>query len=330
MKGVQRLAVKDSEDGMRLDRWFRLHVPQLPHALLNKLLRKGQVRVNGGRVKTSTRLAAGDEVKVPPFEIKAGGRAVSKGPAKALSAGERRKFQDMVLFEDADLVIVNKPAGMAVQGGSKTTRHLDAMLQGLEREYGGRPRLVHRLDRDTSGVLVIAKKRQIAARLGKLFQTRTVHKIYWAAVRGVPDPAQGKIGMALIKAQTGHGERVRPAKPGESGGQKAITYYSVIDRAADEMSWLSLQPVTGRQHQLRAHLAYIGTPILGDGKYGGLDNLPDAVAPKLHLHARRITFPHPRGGKTVDVTAPLPGFMRQTWNFYGFDPNRYDDEDDIA
>ena len=328
MNGVKRLTVKQSEDGMRLDRWFKIHVPQMPHALLNKLLRKGQVRVDGARAKTSTRLEAGQQLRIPPIETGKAGKPARVVPAKSLSQAERAKFQAMVLLEDDDLLIINKPFGLAVQGGSKTGRHIDGMLQGLEREYGERPRLVHRLDRDTSGVLVIAKRRQSAAHLGKLFQSRAVHKIYWAAVMGVPEPRQGRIDTGLVKVMTDRGERVRPAREGEKGAQKAITHYSVIDRAGDVLAWISLKPVTGRQHQLRAHMAFLGTPIAGDGKYGGVENLPEEVAAKLHLHARRICFPHPKG-YTVDVTAPLPVHMRNTWKFYGFDPDRYDGMDDL-
>jgi 23S rRNA pseudouridine955/2504/2580 synthase len=319
---VKFIKVVGEEEGMRLDRWFKIHFPQLPHAMLNKILRKGEVRVDRGRVKINTRLQEGQEIRVPPLNI-SDPRGGKDGVVPPLSAADRKKFQDMVLYEDKDLFVINKPSGLAVQGGSKTTRHVDGMLMGMEKEFHDRPRLVHRLDRDTSGVLVIAKRRSIAARLGKMFQTRTVHKFYWAAVIGMPEPLQGKIEMALIKAQSKQGERVRMAHLGEDGAQRAVTHYSVIDRAGDQMAWVSLKPVTGRQHQLRAHMAFTGTPICGDQKYDGLEDLPDGVAKKLHLHARRISFPHPRGG-VVDVTAPLPSHMRATWNFYGFDPNRYD------
>ena len=329
MSGVKRIKVSSEEDSMRLDRWFKIHFPTLPHAMLNKVVRKGEVRVDGGRVKTNTRLSAGQEIRVPPFKIDNGNDSRGKlktGPAPVLSKADRKKFQDMVIYEDKDIIVLNKPSGLAVQGGSKTKYHVDALLMGLEQEFHDRPRLVHRLDRDTSGCLVIAKRRSIAAKLGKLFQTRTVHKTYWAAVKGVPDPLQGKIDISLIKAEGSFGERVRPARKGEGGAQKAVTHYSVIDRAAEMLSWVSLKPVTGRQHQLRAHMTFTGTPILGDQKYDGLEDLPEGVDKRLHLHARRISFPHPRGG-VLDVTAPLPGYMRNTWNFFGFDPDRYDDDD---
>ena len=328
MSGVKHIKVVAEEDGMRLDRWFKIHFPQLTHGLLNRILRKGDVRVDKGRVKINTRLSVGQEIRVPPFHVDGDkSRDENKGPAPALSKADRKKFQDMVLFEDKYLLVINKPSGLAVQGGSKTTRHVDGMLMGLEREFHDRPRLVHRLDRDTSGVLVIAKRRSIASKLGKMFATRSVRKFYWAAVRGVPEPEQGRIDMALVKAESAYGERVRPADASDEKGQRATTHYSVIDKAGDELSWVSLKPVTGRQHQLRAHMAFTGTPILGDQKYGDHEDLPDGVQDKLHLHARRISFPHPHSGQ-VDVTAPLPGHMRETWNYYGFDPNRYDEDDE--
>jgi 23S rRNA pseudouridine955/2504/2580 synthase len=321
--GLARTRVTADETGMRLDRWFHLHYPQLTHAHLNKLLRTGQVRVDGRRAKANLRLEAEQEVKVPPLDLTARGPEADE--ARPLTAQERQAFADMVIHEDEDLYVLNKPAGLAVQGGSRMTRHIDGMLLGLEAELGERPRLVHRLDRDTSGILVVAKRRSVAASLGKLFSTRSVLKVYWAAVKGVPKPTQGRIDAALIKAEGPQGERVRAATAGEKAeSQRAVTHFAVIDKAAPTLAWVSLKPVTGRQHQLRAHMALIGHPILGDDKFGGIEGLPGTIARKLHLHARRITFPHPRGG-TVDVTAPLPGYMRDTWKLVGFDPDRYDD-----
>ena len=318
-----RARVKPDETGMRLDRWFHLHYPQLTHAYLNKLLRTGQVRVDGRRAKGNARLEADQEVKVPPLDLDAK-RPDRPEEARPLTAQERQAFAAMVIHEDEDIYVLNKPAGLAVQGGTRTVRHIDAMLLGLEFELGERPRLVHRLDRDTSGLLVVAKRRSVASKLGKLFSTRAVLKVYWAAVKGVPKPAQGKIDAALIKAEGPQGGRVRAATAAERAeSQRAVTHYAVIDKAPPTLAWVSLKPVTGRQHQLRAHMALIGHPILGDDKYGGTEGLPGTIARKLHLHARRITFPHPRGG-TLDVTAPLPGYMRDTWQLVGFDPDRYD------
>ena len=323
MSGVTHETAGADEAGMRLDRWFRLHFPALPFSRLQKLLRKGEARVNGRRAKPAQRLNAGDVIRIPPLPEDMRGRKPGRARPRPLSDEERRFFDSLILHEDEDILVLNKPSGLAVQGGSKTSEHLDRYLAALESAYGERPRLVHRLDRDTSGALVIAKKRGVAAKLGKLFASRAVRKIYWAVVPGVPKPAQGRIGMSLIKAMTREGERVRPARRGETG-QKAVTYYSVVDKAAPVASWVSLKPVTGRQHQLRAHMAFIGHPIFGDTKYDGAAGLPDGVEARLHLHARRIAFPHPRGGQ-LDITAPLPEHMIRIFRLLGFDPHRYDD-----
>lgn len=326
MKAVGHRNVSADDDGMRVDRWFHAYFPQLTHAYLNKLLRTGQVRVGGRRVKGSTRLEEGQEVRIPPLAFERRPADRLSEPATPLSKQEMTLFRSMVLHEDQDIFVLNKPEGLAVQGGTKTHRHVDGLLMGLSAELGERPRLVHRLDRDTSGVLVIAKRRAVAAALGRLFATRNVRKVYWALVKGVPKPRQGKIDLPLIKAHTGDGDRTRAAGADEEDqAQRAVTRYAVIDKAPPAASWVSLAPVTGRQHQLRAHMSIIHHPILGDAKYGGIEDLPDGVEKKLHLHARRIAFPHPRGG-TVDVTAPLPAFMRQSLEFFGFDPDRYRDD----
>jgi len=323
MSEVKRHVVTAEEDGMRLDRWFRLHFPQVTFAYLNKLTRTGQVRVAGARARTSTRLVAEQEIRVPPLAFDTRPADLPKADVKPLTPQERRLFQSMVLHEDGDIYVLNKPAGLAVQGGSKTHHHLDGLLMGLGAELKERPLLVHRLDRDTSGVIVIAKRRAVAAALGKLFATRGVKKTYWALVKGVPKPAQGRIEVALIKAKGPEGDRMRASQAGEEEDeQRAVTFYSVIDKAPPVAAWVSLKPVTGRQHQLRAHMAHIGTPILGDEKYGGQEGMPEELAQRLHLHARRIVFPHPRGG-TVDVSAPVPEHMRQGFALFGFDDDRY-------
>jgi 23S rRNA pseudouridine955/2504/2580 synthase len=212
-----------------------------------------------------------------------------------------------------------------VQGGTKTHHHLDGLLMGLGAELGERPLLVHRLDRDTSGVIVIAKRRSIAASLGKMFATRAVKKTYWAIVQGVPKPPQGRIEVALIKAKGPKATACAPASSGEEEDeQRAVTHYSVLDKASQLAAWVSLKPVTGRQHQLRAHMAHIGTPIMGDEKYGGLENMPEGMDRKLHLHARRIVFPHPREG-VIDISAPLPDHMLRSFAMFGFDANRFEE-----
>ncbi len=324
MAEVKRHVVSADEAGMRLDRWFKLHFPQVTFAYLNKLTRTGQVRVGAARVKTSTRLAAEQEIRVPPLAFDKRPADTPKTDVKPLSKEERRLFESMIIHEDNDIYVLNKPSGFAVQGGSKTHQHLDGLLMGLAVELGERPLLVHRLDRDTSGVIVIAKRRAVASALGKLFATRAVKKVYWAAVKSVPKPAQGRIDVALIKAKGPEGDRVRPSGEGEEDDERrAVTNYSVIDKASSIIAWVSLKPITGRQHQLRAHMAHIGTPILGDEKYGGNSDMPEGVSKRLHLHARRIVFPHPRDG-TVDVSAPLPRHMLDTWEMFGFDPERYE------
>ena len=309
------LNVSAEEDGMRLDRWFRTHYATLPHSRLEKLLRTGQVRVDGGRVKASTRLEEGQTVRVPPLPD-----AAPRTPMQPrISKADLAFLQSITLYEDDDLLILNKPSGLAVQGGSKTVRHVDRLLEGLGDGPETRPRLVHRLDRDTSGVLVVAKRRSVAAKLGRAFQTRSVRKIYWAIVKGVPKPPQGKMEAALVKASGPDGDRVRKPRPGEQdSAQSAVTYYSVVDRAGQAVSFLSLKPVTGRQHQLRAHMAILGNPILGDEKYGGADDMPEGIPNRLHLHARRISFPHPSGEGVVDVTAPLPPDLKESFAAFGF------------
>lgn len=326
MGQVETRSVTDDEDGMRLDRWFKAHYAQVPHGRLEKLLRTGQVRVDGGRVKANTRLEAGQSVRVPPLPD----APPPPGIAKPLSKADRSLLKSITLYEDDDLLILNKPSGLAVQGGTKTAQHIDRLLEGMGDSPQTRPRLVHRLDRDTSGVLVVAKKRAVASKLGKAFQSRSVRKIYWALVHGVPKPPQGKVDAALVKAATADGERVRKARPGEQDkAQSAVTHYSVIDRAARQVALMSLKPVTGRQHQLRAHMAILGHPILGDTKYLSEAELPEGIERRLHLHARRISFPHPSGEGVVDVTAPVPPHMEAAFAAFGFSPKGGDaDEDD--
>jgi 23S rRNA pseudouridine955/2504/2580 synthase len=316
MGSVEQKEVSAGEDGMRLDRWFKTHYVSLPHSLLEKLLRTGQVRVDGARAKASMRLAAGQTIRIPPLPDV----APPPAPKHALSKADREFLASITLYEDDDLLVLNKPSGIAVQGGTKTPHHIDRLLEGMGDGPETRPRLVHRLDRDTSGVLVVAKRRSVAAKLGRAFQTRSVRKIYWALTHGVPKPAQGKIEAALVKTTGPEGDRVRKARCGEQDrAQSAVTHYAVVDRAGQAVAFVSLKPVTGRQHQLRAHLAILGYPILGDEKYPTKTKLPAGVENKLHLHARRISFSHPSGEGVVDITAPLPAHMRQSFGLFGFE-----------
>jgi 23S rRNA pseudouridine955/2504/2580 synthase len=325
---VEKRAVRADDDGLRLDRWLKKYYPSLPHALVQKLVRTGQVRVDGGRMKADARLSTGQEIRVPThFAAPSSQTAPSLRPPPGLSKADRDFIERTILFENDFIVILNKPFGIAVQGGTRTARHLDGLLAGMADRFGGeRPRLVHRLDRDTTGILLVAKDRQTAARLGRLFQTRAVQKIYWAVTRGIPKPPQGKVEAALVKRAGPEGDRVRKARPGEQDlAQHATTYYSVIDRAAQKLAWVSLKPDTGRQHQLRAHMDILGTPIFGDKKYGDVADLPmDGIENKLHLHARRLTLKDAKIGD-IDITAPLPLHMVTTFELYGFDLGRYEE-----
>jgi 23S rRNA pseudouridine955/2504/2580 synthase len=328
---VETIEVAEREAGMRLDRWFRVHFPNVTHGYLQKLLRSGQVRVNARRVEARERLEAGAQVRVPkaaraPREESPAARTLAQRASKA----DRDLIESIILYEDDDVLVLDKPFGISVQGGTGTRRHIDGILAGMVDRFGDRPRLVHRLDRDTTGVLLVAKHRDAAAKLGRIFQTRSAAKTYWALVKGVPKPPQGKIEAALVKAAGPEGDRVRRARPGEQKeAMHATTHYSVIDRVAHKAAWVSLKPVTGRQHQLRAHMELIGHPIVGDNKYeGGLDLPAENIEPKLHLHARRLIIPHPAGhGKKIDVSAPLPPHMRETWDLLGLDARRFDKDD---
>lgn len=328
---VATIEVKGSEAGVRLDRWFKLHFPDVGYAYLQKLLRTGQVRVDSRRVQANERLEAGAQIRVPKIvqEAKKKPEPSLKAPL-GLSKADRDRIEKMIVYEDEHVLVLNKAFGLAVQGGTGTKRHIDGMLAGMADRFGGeRPRLVHRLDRDTTGVLLVAKHRDAAAKLGRIFQTRSAAKTYWALVKGVPKPHQGKIEAPLVKAAGPDGDRVRKALPGEQEeAMHATTHYSVIDRLANKAAWVSLKPVTGRQHQLRAHMALIGNPIVGDNKYGGDENLPaEQIENKLHLHARRLVLPHPYTGGKIDVTAPLPEHMQKTWELLGLDPDRFEKEE---
>jgi 23S rRNA pseudouridine955/2504/2580 synthase len=320
---VQTRTVSSDEAGMRLDRWFKLHFPGLGFGHLQKLLRSGQVRVNGGRVAASARLATGQEVRVPPLQTS---DVRAAAPAVVRRSGDREVLDAALLHEDAQVLVFNKPAGLAVQGGSGVTRHIDAMLEAFTDRHGRRPKLVHRLDRDTAGVLVVARTRTAAAFLGQAFKARETRKIYWALVAGVPRPPVGRISTYLSKEEGPEGDRMRVAKHGDRGADHALTHYAVADQAGQRVAWVAMRPVTGRTHQLRAHAAHIGHPIVGDPKYFNVENweLPGGIQNRLHLLARRIVIPHPDGG-TLDVSAPLPPHMQQSWAVLGFDERTGDE-----
>ena len=319
MSGVETIEIAAADAGIRLDRWLKRRFPDVPHGHFQKWLRTGQVRIDGKRAKANARLEAGQSVRVPPV-------AESQRPAKApfvprepsVGTAEADDLIGRILYRDDDIIALDKPAGLAVQGGTGTHRHLDGMLDLFRFGAPERPRLVHRLDRDTSGVLLLARSARVAAFLTESFRGRTVRKLYWALVVGLPVPFSGRIGLKLSKRPGRGGEKV---EPDEEGGKRAETLYRVIDRAARKAAWLAMEPLTGRTHQLRAHAAALGTPIVGDGKYGGQAAFleGEGIGEGLHLLARTIRFRHP-SGKIVDVTAELPEHMRRTWLWLGLDP----------
>lgn len=330
MSGVETRRVAGEEDGMRLDRWFKEHYPGLAFGALNRLLRKGSIRIDGGRAKSNARLEAGQTIRVPPMDEDVQEERVAAGSGDPETV---RALKDMMLFEDDMVLVLNKPYGLAVQGGPGLSKHVDGMLEALRDRQGRKPRLVHRLDKDTSGVLIVAKTKGAASSMAASFRARTTKKVYWALVRGVPRPKQGRISSYLAKGDENAGpdlkERMRVAVHGERGADHALTLYNVMETAGRGLTWLTMRPVTGRTHQLRAHANHMGHPIIGDPKYFDVENweLPGGIQNRLHLHARRLQIPHPRGGM-IDVTAPLPAHMQQSWNLLGFSTKGMGDEDD--
>ena len=359
-QGVQVCDVVEDEAQMRLDRWFRHRFPGLAMSHLNRIVRKGDVRVNGKRVDTSARLETGDKVRVPPLRLD--DPALPAVRRASESQADIEFLKSITLYEDAHVLVLNKPYGLAVQGGPGVKRHIDGLLDCLTPYNGQKPRLVHRIDKDTSGVLLVARTRKMAADLGDIFRKRETRKIYWSVVRGVPRPEQGRISLFLKKGpgmtgershrtsqrqaprgaqQPFHGdpEKMQVAKHGDDAAQHSVTYYTTLDKVAPRLAWLSMKPITGRTHQLRAHAEAIGHPIIGDPKYAltladndprqsdPLRALPSGMDNKLHLLARRLVLPNPRGG-ILDVTAPLPPHMKKTFDLFGFDVSQYDPIDD--
>lgn len=329
MSGVKILTVSEDEGEQRLDRWFKRRFPQLTQGAVEKMCRTGQVRVDGARAKASDRIVPGQTVRVPPLPD---AEAPSRPRPDGVTHADVKMIQDCVLWMDEHMIVLNKPAGLPSQGGSgQGDRHVDGLTEALKFGYKDRPKLVHRLDKDTSGVLMLARTDRVARALSESLRHRNTRKIYWAVVAGVPNPKKGSIKYGLMKAP-GHGKRgegekmlcVHPAKMAEfPDAKRAHTDFFTLWFLGGRLSWMALEPVTGRTHQLRAHMAEIGHPIIGDGKYGGsdADNMGDGwgaavggeISRKLHLHARSLSVEHPILKKQMTFTAPLPDHMAKTW-----------------
>ncbi len=318
MSGVHTVTTGDDAAGQRLDRWFRRAYPQVTHGRLEKLLRSGQVRVDGKRVKASYRLQVGQSVRVPPLPDPDGTRPPARPSTKLdLSTEEIESLRQRILYRDESVIALDKPAGLAVQGGSGQKRHLDAMLDALRFGADDRPRLVHRLDKDTCGVLLLARNATVARALTASFRGHAVQKVYWAAVAGVPAQKRGRILLPLAKQDGPGGEKVATDA---AAGQHAETLFQLVETWRRKISWLVLMPLTGRTHQLRVHCAAMGTPILGDGKYGGRAAFASGLdlPRRLMLQANEIALPHPVDGTTLRVSAPLPEHMSEVWRHGGF------------
>ena len=322
MSSVQTLKVEPSEDGSRLDRWFKRRFPHVSAVMVQKLCRKGQIRVDGGRVKGDSRVAAGQEIRVPPLP-----EPDEKPKRAGLSPEDVDYVRSLVIYEDDELIAFNKPAGLAVQGGSKTTRHLDGLLDAFGTGID-RPRLVHRLDKDTSGVLIVGKGPKATARLARAFQSHRTKKTYWAIALGVPKPKRGEI-KGFLKKAAGAGadaerETMVGASHGEAGASHALTRYAVVAEAGQKASWVALRPVTGRTHQLRVHLAAMGNAILGDRKYTCDRPAPEDLDRRLCLHARRLEIPRDKGAPLV-IKADLPKPLKKIFDTLGFSEKEIDE-----
>ncbi len=344
-RGARQVTVAPDDAGQRLDRWLRRLHPHVNQGRIERMCRKGEIRVDGARAKASTRLEAGQSVRVPPLpEDDAAPARAERPAAAAVSEADAAMIRAAVLWRDDDVIALDKPPGLAVQGGSGQHRHVDGLAEALRFGRDEKPRLVHRLDRDTSGVLLLARNARAAAALARAFQARTTRKVYWAAVAGVPSPRAGTVRTGLVKAPGhgagGEGEKMAVVPfdrvAGTEGAKRATTDFATIDAAGNRTAWVALAPITGRTHQLRAHMAAIGTPIVGDGKYGGSgqENLGSGwgaqlggeVSRKLHLHARSIDIPHPVTGRRLRIVAPLPEHMARTWALFGWRPEDAPDD----
>jgi 23S rRNA pseudouridine955/2504/2580 synthase len=315
--------IDPDDDGIRIDRWFKRHYPHVTHVLLEKLLRKGEVRLDGKRAKAADRIAAGQSMRLPPQVVHAKDQRPEKPKPDAkhpLASKDMGSLADRILYMDKQVIVIDKPPGLATQGGSGLSKHVDGMLDSLQYEKPTRPKLVHRLDRDTSGVLLIARTALAASGLSASLALRDTSKVYWALTRGVPKQKHGVVKGALAKEGTrGKDERMTVSE--DEDAKFALTEYAVMGTAGTEFAWVAARPITGRTHQIRVHLASLGTPIVGDFKYGGTDaRAKGEIADKLHLHARSIDIGRPDGGR-LQATAPLPPHMVKSWTLLGFDPD---------
>jgi 23S rRNA pseudouridine955/2504/2580 synthase len=333
MSRVQTIEVGADDTDQRLDRWLRRQFPNVTQGMVEKWCRKGELRVDGGRAKAATRVQAGQQVRIPPIPM---GAAPVPAQAAKIPAADVKMMQAAVIYRDDDVIAINKPAGLPTQGGSGQNRHVDGLSEALKFGLDEKPRLVHRLDKDTSGVLLLARKRLAAQGLTAAMRHKETRKIYWALVAGVPTPYLGEIKYGLVKAAgrgaKGEGEKMIAIHPRDidatPGAKRAHTLYATLYRVGGRASWVAMEPLTGRTHQLRAHMAEIGHPIVGDGKYGGSgqENLGDGwgaqlggiISKKLHLHARMMRFEHPITRKVITVTAPLPEHMAHSWDTFGW------------
>lgn len=315
---VQEIPVSNSDDGQRLDRWLKKHFPVLSFGQMQKILRTGQVRVDGKRAKGDTRLAEGQIIRIPPQV------AAPPKTARGLVKKDEDFIRSLVIYQDEYFIALNKPAGIATQGGSKVTKHIDGLLAGLANDDGEKPHLVHRLDKDTSGILLLAKSPKAARAAGDIFKDRSIRKYYWAITSPAPLEHEGKVRSVIAKVEGAGGERMMAVDDDNPDGKMALTYYSVVENLGDDLAWVCFWPRTGRTHQIRVHALELGAPLLGDYKYDPeqafLEERPEL--PKgLHLHARRLIFQHPFLRRKIDITAPLSPDMRKTFKVFGFNPD---------
>lgn len=335
MRDIRRFKVAQDDDGQRLDRWIKANVPALSYGLAQKLMRKGQIRVDSKRAKPDMRLAAGQEIRIPMPDAKEIAAKNQQEKKRKLSPADIDFIRSLVIFDDGDVIALNKPADLAVQGGTKTRRHIDGMLEGLKNSKGVVPRLVHRLDKDTSGVLLLARSAEAARRLGEMFKGREVRKIYWALVSPVPGHISGTVRAGILKGEGGRKEKMLVD---DEKGKSAVTEFCVLETAGKSAAFAAFWPRTGRTHQIRVHAQLMGSPIIGDGKYKidrpeqEYEHIPPEadlnrldLARRLHLHARRIVLPHPVKKGRLDITAPLPPELVKSWKALGFNPNEKND-----